>query len=146
MESHCLVDATNFKDIKNHFNHSWIYLHFLVHCNVYYLAQIYSNITSYEIKKSSFFGIWLFGFLPTLICKNIVKILHNNHIVEVQTWDLWKKKKCDNNLGPLVMCFHRCIEVINIKWPLHTLFYYYVLALMLMKWHVVIVVPLVIGL
>jgi hypothetical protein len=36
-----------------------------------------------KLKKSSFFGI-----SRTMLCKNIVKILNNNDMVEVQTWEL----------------------------------------------------------
>jgi hypothetical protein len=32
----------------------------------------------------------LFGFWPIIICKNIVKILHNNDMAEVQTLNSWK--------------------------------------------------------
>jgi hypothetical protein len=35
MESQCLIDTINFVKTKNHFNHFLIYLHFLVHCDVY---------------------------------------------------------------------------------------------------------------
>jgi len=45
-----------------------------------------------------------FGFELTIICKNIVKILYNNDMVEVQLWDPLKTIQCDNNLGsPIVV-------------------------------------------
>jgi hypothetical protein len=101
MESQCLVDIINFTKTKNHFN-PWVYLHILIHCDVYVFGtNIYFNITSYEIKIYSFFGIW-----PTIICKYILKIFHNNDMVEVQTWEPWKIVQCDNNLGPPIWCFH----------------------------------------
>ncbi len=43
-------------------------------------------LTSHYMKTCSFFAIWTFGFWPTKMCKNIVKIFHNNGMVEVQTW------------------------------------------------------------
>ncbi len=70
----CLVDITNFINIKNHFNHFLIYLQFLVHCNVFVLAQIYSNITSYELLKCSFFSI---SFFKVLTYHNIQKHCEN---------------------------------------------------------------------
>jgi hypothetical protein len=46
-------------------------------------------LTSHHIrlKHVVFVEFDLFGFWPTIICKNIVKILHNNEMVEVQIWD-----------------------------------------------------------
>jgi hypothetical protein len=44
------------------------------------------DITSYEIKEHTFFGILFFCVLTYYICKNIVKIFFNNDMVEVQTW------------------------------------------------------------
>jgi hypothetical protein len=58
MESQCLVDITNFINIKKHFNH---FLNIFASFNNYdtyiYIAQIYRNITTYEILKCNFFGI-----------------------------------------------------------------------------------------
>ncbi len=50
-----------------------------------FLAQIHF-ITSHEIKNVISLTFDFFGF--TIIYKNIVKILHNNDIVEIQTHDL----------------------------------------------------------
>ncbi len=47
-----------------------------------------------------------FGFGPTIVCKLIVKILHNNDMAEVKKWYPWKIVQCDNNFGPPTMCFH----------------------------------------
>jgi hypothetical protein len=52
-------------------------------------------LTSHHIRLKSVVCLEfdLFGFSPTIRCENIVKILHNNDVVEVQTWD--------SNMGPL---------------------------------------------
>jgi hypothetical protein len=58
MESQCLIDITNFIKIKKIISSIHIaYLHFLVCCDIFFLVQIYSNITSYEIKKCSLFCV-----------------------------------------------------------------------------------------
>jgi hypothetical protein len=59
-------------------------------------------LTSHHIKLKSvnFLEFDLFGFWPITIYKNIAKILYNNDMVKIQTWDLYKKVQCDNNFGP----------------------------------------------
>jgi hypothetical protein len=75
MESQSLANATNFQKKKKNISIIfWIYLHFLIHCDTFFFAQIYSSLTLYEIKKRTFFGFDFFGFWPTIIWKNIVKI------------------------------------------------------------------------
>jgi hypothetical protein len=55
-------------------------------------------------KNEVFVAFDFLGFWPIIICKNIVKIFHNNDMVEVQIWNLWKTIQCDNNLSsPNVM-------------------------------------------
>jgi hypothetical protein len=34
IKSQCLVNITNFINIKNHFNHVLVYFHFLIRCNI----------------------------------------------------------------------------------------------------------------
>jgi len=38
-----------------------------------------------------FLAFDFFRFRPSIICKNIMKTLHNNDMVEVQTWDTKKQ-------------------------------------------------------
>jgi hypothetical protein len=99
MESQCLVDTIILQRLKLIFI---IYFHFLI--IVTYIFWHKYILTLYH-KKFSFLAIDLFGFWPTIICKNIVKILHNNDMVEIQTWDPQKTIQCDNNLGPFIMSF-----------------------------------------
>jgi hypothetical protein len=51
-------------------------------------------------KKCGSLTFDFFVFLPTTICKYIVKILFSNDMVEIQTRLGWKIIECDNNLGP----------------------------------------------
>ncbi len=51
-------------------------------------------------EKCNFLAFEFFGFGPTRVCKFIMKILHNNDMVEVQTWYPRKIVQCDNNFGP----------------------------------------------
>jgi hypothetical protein len=105
MESQCLINITNFIKAKNHFNHFLSIFAFFHMLQWIFFWHKYT-LTSHHIKKITVISLEfdLFRFWPTIICKKIMKILHNNDRVEVQTWD--PPKKCDNNLGPLIMCFH----------------------------------------
>jgi len=81
-------------------------------------------LTSHHIRLKSvvYFEFYLFVFWPTIICKNIVKILRNNDMVEVQTWDTLKQYNVTTILGAPIMSFHpnvfKCIcgyFLMNIK-------------------------------
>jgi hypothetical protein len=61
IKSQCLTNHIHF--IKNISIFYKIYFHFLVHCYICCFTDIYSNITSYEIKKCSLFNILLFCIL-----------------------------------------------------------------------------------
>jgi hypothetical protein len=87
MESQCLIYITNFIETKNHFNHlKNIYAYFLYDVMLFFNKYL---LTSRHIRLKSVVCLEfdLFGFSPTIRCENIVKILHNNDMVEVQTWD-----------------------------------------------------------
>jgi hypothetical protein len=90
MESKCLMDTTNFTKIKNNFNHFLNIFAYISKFVTYIYFWHKYTLTSHHIRLESVFYLKfdLFGFRPTIICKNIVKILHNNDMVEVQTWDL----------------------------------------------------------
>ncbi len=83
MESQCLIDITNFIKIKNHFNHFLRIFTFFSALWHIYIAKIYFNITLYEIKKCNFFCIWLRWVLTYHNMQKIMKILHNNGMVEI---------------------------------------------------------------
>jgi hypothetical protein len=63
MESQCLVDTKIFLKIINHFNHFLVYFHFYYYIMIYiFFAQIYSKITSYEIKNVVSLAVDFFVF------------------------------------------------------------------------------------
>jgi hypothetical protein len=107
-----LVDATNF--IKTKFI-SILFMNifvFLIWCSMYiFLAQIYSNITSYEIFKCSFFGIWLLWVLTYHNMQNIVW-----KSLTIMTWLKFKRGtpikeyNVTTILAPLVVCFHPLVN------------------------------------
>jgi hypothetical protein len=91
---------------KNIFQSFLKYIFILEYIVTYiFFVQMYSNITSYEKKLIVFLAFNLFGFWPTIICKNIVKILYNNNMVEVQTWYSWKKYNATTILAPTHVVF-----------------------------------------
>jgi hypothetical protein len=51
------------------------------------------NLTSHHMKLKNIYSLAfdIFGFWPTIICKNILKIFHNNDMIEDQTWYPRKK-------------------------------------------------------
>jgi len=106
MESQCLVNITNFIKNKNHFNHFLNIFAFLVHCDFFFGHKY--TITSHHMKLKSviFLTFDFLGFWCIIICKNIVKILHNNDMVDIQTWEPWKTIECDNSFAPPIVCFH----------------------------------------
>jgi hypothetical protein len=81
-------------------------LHFSIHCDTYFLAQIYFNTTSYEIRNVIFLTFDFFGFWPTIICKNIVKIFHNNDMLKFEYGTLKKQYNVIIILGP----FHNVLS------------------------------------
>ncbi len=58
------MDTTNFTKIKSHFNHFLNIFAFFKEYDALYIsfAQIYPNITTYEIKKCNFLAFDFFGF------------------------------------------------------------------------------------
>jgi hypothetical protein len=74
---------------KNHFSHFWnIFAFFSTLQHIYFWHKYIVTSHHITLKSVIFLKFDLFGFWPTIICKNIVKILHKNDMVEVQTWDL----------------------------------------------------------
>jgi hypothetical protein len=92
-EWHACLFHTNIWKIK----FAWL---LLPNCGPWSLWWIYYNITSYEIKNIFFWAIDFVVFWPTIICKNIAKILLNTNMIKVHTWVFKKIVICDNNLGP----------------------------------------------
>jgi hypothetical protein len=95
----------NFIKIKNHFNHFLnIFIFFSKMWHVYFLHKYI--LTSHHVNYLFIYCIWLLWGLTYHNMQKNMKILHNNDMVEVQTWDPWKLIQCDNNLGSPIVCFH----------------------------------------
>jgi hypothetical protein len=92
MESQCLIITKIFIKTENHLNP---FLNLFSFCSKIWHIYFWHKykLTSYHMKfkKCIFLAFDFFGFWLTIIWKTIVKILHNNDMVEVQTWNPWKK-------------------------------------------------------
>jgi hypothetical protein len=92
MESQCSIDITNFIKTKNHLNHFLsIFAFFSTLWCIYFWHKYIPTSHHIRFKIVVSLEFDLFGFWPTIICKNIVKILHNmwpqkNSIVWQQIW------------------------------------------------------------
>ncbi len=76
MNSQCLIDTTNFINIKNYFK---IFLSIFAFFSTkwrtfFFLPQIYFGITHYSWKKRIFFLIEFFMLWYTILCKKFGKI------------------------------------------------------------------------
>jgi hypothetical protein len=107
-----LVDATNFIKIKII---SILFMNifaFLIWCSMYFFWHKY-NITSYEIKKCSFFGIWLLWVLTYHNMQNTMR-----KSLTIMTWLKFKhgtpikQYNVTTILVPLVVCFHPLVKLI----------------------------------
>jgi len=85
MESQCLITVTNFIKIKNHFNHFLsLFAFFNMLQHIYFLHKYTLTLHHVKLKNVVFLTFDVFGFWPIILCKNIVKILDNNDMVEIQ--------------------------------------------------------------
>jgi hypothetical protein len=60
MESQCLVNIKKFIKIDNHFGHFWNFYCYWYTITYIVFAKMCLDITSYEIKEHTFFGILFF--------------------------------------------------------------------------------------